>query len=142
MCNMPEQLKDLPPGENCGSCYFGRSTQHYLACCYYPPVTHGTAAAGAARFPPVDSVFGWCGQWSQTPAKTSVVLQTTAVLVRNSTAATLGDTTGLISGKYYAIVGSNIPAGTLFAYTGAVAIQLSSPATANGTVNVAISDSY
>jgi hypothetical protein len=135
---MPFPDVGLPAGENCGSCYFSRYTaDNVFSCCYNAPVTNGYS-----KYPPVNPDFGWCGQWSQTAGKTSIVLQTTATLVRNSTAATLTDTTGLISGKYYAISGTSIPAGTLFSYTGTAAIQLSAPATNNGTVSVTISDSY
>jgi hypothetical protein len=133
--------RDLPAGESCGSCYFGRVSKYgNFCCCFSPPVTNPPRSL--ATFPGVDPALDWCGQWSQTSPKTAVVLQTTAAVTRNQTAATLGDTTGLLSGKYYAISGPNIMAGTVFSYAGTAAIQLSIPANGSGTVSVTISDSY
>jgi hypothetical protein len=125
----------LPPGESCGSCYYSRTTSYgVFACCINPPNP-------ALAFPRVDPDLTWCGQWTQTGPATSIVLQTTCVVTNHSTAATLGDTTGLISGKSYTITGPNIAANTTFAYSGAAAITLSIQASGNGTVNVNISDS-
>jgi hypothetical protein len=129
-----------PEGENCGSCYFSRITRYDIfACCFNPPTTGGTALA---TFPPVDPDRSWCGKWSQTGAKTNVVLQTNITLSNNSTAAMLADTTGLITGRYYAISAEHVTAGTMFACTGAAAIVLSMPATANGSFPATIADSY